>query len=286
MKSGLRYHVCILMLVIPCSIACPGAAAGQDTTVASSGSRVAAEALVSASDDEPSAPPESGDMQSLFDGQTLDGWNGDERFWQVTDGVIRGETTAENKCVGNTFLIWKDELADFELRLSFRVSSVNNSGIQYRSEHITDPAKSPRNAHVLRGYQHEVRNSVEYPDVAGFIYDEGGKRKRICAAGEKAIWNDGQKHVQSILMPAEEFKKLFQVDQWNDVIILAQGNRIRHYLNGQLILDFTDSDDEALLQGRIGLQLHHGKPMWAEFRQIRMKVLQEMPTTKPLKSLK
>ena len=219
------------------------------------------------------APPETDELQSLFNGADLDGWDGDERLWQVTDGVIRGETTAEKKSNGNTFLIWKDEVTDFELRLSFRVSSINNSGIQYRSAHITDPAKKPRNAHVLRGYQHEIRNSGDFPNVAGFIYDEGGKRKRMCLVGDKAVWKDGKKVIESTLISAEEFKKLFRVDQWNDVIIVAKGTRIQLYLNGKLILDFTDSDDQATLKGRLGLQLHGGKPMWAEYKNIRMKSL-------------
>jgi hypothetical protein len=215
-------------------------------------------------------PPEADNMESLFNGTNLDGWEGDERLWAVTDGVIRGETTAEKKSKGNTFLIWKDEVTDFELRLSFRVSSINNSGIQYRSAHITDPAKKPRNDYVLRGYQHEIRNSGDLPDVAGFIYDEGGKRKRMCLVGDKAIWKDGKKIIQSTLISPEDFKKLFRVDQWNDVVIVAKGNRLQHYLNGRLILDFTDSEDQATLTGRIGLQLHGGKPMWAEYKDIRL----------------
>ncbi len=219
------------------------------------------------------APPGTDDMQSLFNGTDLAGWEGDERLWSVTDGVIRGETTVDKPSKGNTFLIWKDEVADFELRLSFRVSSVNNSGIQYRSAHITDPAKKPRNDYVLRGYQHEIRNSGDLPNVAGFIYDEGGKRKRMCLVGDKAIWQDGKKVIQSTLISPEDFKKLFRVDQWNDVIIIAKGNRIQHYLNGRLILDFTDSDAQATLKGRLGLQLHGGKPMWAEYKQIRLKKL-------------
>ncbi len=219
------------------------------------------------------APPEADDMQTLFNGSDLDGWKGDERLWKVTDGMIRGETTAEKKCNGNTFLIWKDEVADFELRLSFRVSSVNNSGIQYRSKHITDPAKKPRNDYVLRGYQHEIRNSGDLPDVAGFIYDEGGKRKRMCLVGDKAVWKDGKKEIASTLISPEDFKKLFRVDQWNDVIIVARGNHLQHYMNGKLILDFTDSDDQVTLKGRLGLQLHAGKPMWAEYKNIRLKDL-------------
>ncbi len=31
---------------------------------------------------------------SPFDGKTLDGWDGDPRFWSVKDGVICGQTTA------------------------------------------------------------------------------------------------------------------------------------------------------------------------------------------------
>ena len=219
------------------------------------------------------APAETDDMQSLFDGTDLEGWDGDERLWEVSDGVIRGETTAEKASKGNTFLIWKDEVTDFELRLSFRVSSINNSGIQYRSAHITDPAKKPRNEHVLRGYQHEIRNSGDLPNVAGFIYDEGGKRKRMCLVGDKAVWKDGKKVVESTLISAEDFKKLFRVDDWNDVIIVAKGNHIQHYMNGKLILDFTDSEDQVTLKGRLGLQLHGGKPMWCEYKNIRLKSL-------------
>src|SRR5437763_286916 len=103
------------------------------------------------------APPESRDMQSLFNGKDLTGWDGDPRLWSVRDGVLRGETTAENPASGNTFIIWKGgTLRDFELRLTFRMNASNNSGIQYRSKHINDA--SVRNKWVVRGYQHELRN--------------------------------------------------------------------------------------------------------------------------------
>ena len=95
----------------------------------------------------------------------------------------------------------------------------------------------------------------------------------MCLVGDKAVWKDGKKVVESTLISAEDFKKLFRVDQWNDVIIVAKGTRIQHYLNGRLILDFTDSEDQATLKGRLGLQLHGGKPMWAEYKDIRMKSL-------------
>jgi len=216
------------------------------------------------------APPEPESMQMLFQGENLDGWEGDPRLWSVRDGVIHGETTAENRATGNTFLIWKDkQIADFELRLSFRCNATNNSGIQYRSKHITEG--NPPNPWVVRGYQHEVRNELKFPNVSGFIYDEGGKRGRLCLAGEKAVWTkDGSQFLETLITEAE-FQQLFRLDDWNDVVIIAEANTITHYLNGRKILEFTDEDtDRQLLQGAIALQLHAGAPMWAEFKNIRL----------------
>lgn len=218
------------------------------------------------------APPEPSGMRVLFNGKDLDGWDGDPRLWSVKDGVIHGETTPENVAAGNTFLIWKGgEVGDFELRLSYRCNATNNSGIQYRSRHITDG--SVKNKWVVRGYQHEIRNENKLPNVPGFIYDEGGSRGRICQAGEQATWEaEGGKKVVKNLIDQGEFTKLMKLDDWNDVVILAEGNRIRHYLNGRLILDFTDNDpSKALAKGVLALQLHAGAPMWAEYRNIRLK---------------
>jgi hypothetical protein len=221
------------------------------------------------------APAETPDMKSIFNGKDLAGWDGDTRLWSVKEGVIHGQTTPENPAKGNTFLIWKDGATqDFELRLSFRCNAANNSGIQYRSKRF-ESKPGEQNQWRLKGYQHEIRNESKMPNVSGFIYDEGGKRKRICLVGEKAVWNaDGTKTVASTLITPEAFAALMKVDQWNDVVIIAKGNHIQHYLNGRLTLDFTDNDPQlALLDGMLGLQLHAGKPMWAEYKNIRIKAL-------------
>ena len=218
-----------------------------------------------------SVPPEPSDMQSLFNGKDLSSWDGDPRLWSVKDGAIRGETTAENKAEGNTFIIWKGgTLKDFDLRLSFRCNATNNSGIQYRSRHITEG--NVRNKWVVRGYQHEIRNQVKFPDVSAFIYDEGGRRGRVCLIGENAVCGaDGKKEVKSMLIDQAEFEKLFKLNDWNDVAIIAKGNHIQHYLNGRLVLDFTDNDATAAKEGILALQLHAGNPMFAEFKNIRLK---------------
>ena len=211
--------------------------------------------------------------KSLFNGKDLSGWDGDPDLWSVKDGIIHGQTTAERPANGNTFLIWKGgKPADFELRFTFRCNDSNNSGVQYRSKHIENP--QAKNKWVVRGYQHEIRNESKQPNVAGFIYDEGGKRGRLCLAGEKAVWEQGAKKVVGQCITAEEFAALFRLNDWNDAVIVAQGNRIKHYLNGRLTLDFTDNDpDLALREGVLALQLHAGKPMWAEFKNIKLREL-------------
>ncbi len=221
------------------------------------------------------APPESAEMKSLFNGEDLTNWDGDPRLWSVRDGVIHGETTEENPARGNTFLIYQGgELADFDLRLSFRCNATNNSGIQYRSAMKTDN-KNAENRWRVRGYQHEIRNQNVLPSVSGFIYDEGGKRGRICLIGEQASWEaDGKKLISDGLIDQAGFEKLMKIDDWNDVVIIAKGNHIRHYLNGKLVLDFTDNHpDMALSKGLLALQLHAGAPMWAEFKNVRVRSL-------------
>lgn len=222
-----------------------------------------------------SAPAEEKGMKSIFNGKNLDGWDGDPKLWSVKDGAIRGETTAEKRADGNTFLIWKGgETKNFELRLSFRCNATNNSGIQYRSKRIA-PGKS-KNKWVVRGYQHEIRNEHKFPTVAGFIYDEGGtsgKRGRICLVGEKAVGSKDGKKVTEKLIDENGFQKLFKLGDWNDVVIIAKGNHIRHFMNNRLILDFTDNHPKALFDGLLALQLHSGKPMWAEFKDIRIRQL-------------
>jgi hypothetical protein len=223
-------------------------------------------------DDGTKLPAESTDLKPMFNGKDLTGWSGDPTMWSVKDGVIHGETTAENPAKGNTFLIWQDgKPKDFEFRVTFRCNAENNSGLQYRSKHITDD--SAKNKWVVRGYQHELRNENKFPNVSGFIYDEGGKRQRICFQGEKATWGAEGKKSEAQLLDETAFQKLFKLNDWNDVAIIAKGLNIKHYLNGQLILDFTDSPELGLTEGVIALQLHQGKPMWAEFKNLRLREL-------------
>src|SRR5262245_2286044 len=100
----------------------------------------------------------------IFNGKDLTGWDGDPRFWSVTDGCIVGETTADNPTKGNTFLIWRQgPVDDFVLRTSFKLAA-HNSGIQYRSKEL--------DKWVMGGYQADFEEGETY---SGILYEERGR---------------------------------------------------------------------------------------------------------------
>src|SRR5690606_33941753 len=73
-----------------------------------------------------------GGFIDIFDGKSLDGWDGDSTFWRVEDGNLVGEVTPSNPLKNNTFIIWQGgEPADFELKGEFKITGEGNSGINY-----------------------------------------------------------------------------------------------------------------------------------------------------------
>jgi hypothetical protein len=214
----------------------------------------------------PAAPPEPKEMKALFNGKDLSGWEGDQRLWSFRDGVVRGETTKENPAQGNTFVIWRDgELKDFDLRLSFRIER-GNSGVQYRSKQV--PGRG-ENRWVISGYQAEVENT---PGKVGFLYHERG-RGYLCNVGEKVMIGDGGKpQVVGRLGDREKIGETYKKSAWNDYVIIAEGNHLRHYLNGMQTVDVIDNDPKGSARsGLLALQIHAGPPMVVEFKNVRLK---------------
>ena len=110
---------------------------------------------------EPLAIDDHTGYQSIFDGKTLNGWDGDPQVWRVDGGVIIGESTAEKPIKVNTFLIWRGgQPKDFELKVEYRINSTN-SGVQYRSVELPDVGKW-----VLKGYQADIDFQNQYTGTA------------------------------------------------------------------------------------------------------------------------
>jgi hypothetical protein len=201
---------------------------------------------------------------SLFDGKSLDGWDGNPDFWSVKDDAITGTTTAEKPTQGNTFLIWKKgELKDFELSLKFRITG-GNSGIQFRSK--------DKGNWVVGGYQADFDSDNGW---TGSFYEEGG-RGILAKRGQKIeITENGEKQEAGATTPEKEIVDSVKKDGgWNDYVITAKGNQITFKVNGLTTVELTDNQaSNAAESGILALQLHAGPPMVVQFKDIMLKEL-------------
>lgn len=204
-----------------------------------------------------------GEFRPIFDGKSLDGWDGNPKFWSVEDGAITGRTTAENPTQGNTFLIWRQgNLDDFELRLKYRIVN-GNSGIQYRSKDL--------GGWVVGGYQADFEAGTTY---SGILYEEKG-RGILAQRGQKTTINDeGKVVVNGSLGESKDIQALIKQEDWNDYLIIARGNRMTHVINGRVTADVTDDQpDKRAFSGILALQLHAGPPMTVQFKDLQLKRL-------------
>ena len=200
--------------------------------------------------------------ESIFDGKTLEKWDGNPDFWSVQDGAITGRTTKENPTKGNTFIIWRGgEVADFELTLQYKIVG-GNSGIQYRSFEVEN------NKWVIGGYQGDFEAGKTY---SGILY---GERFRgiLANRGQKTvIGENGKPTVVGSVGDSNEIQSKIKHEDWNDYRIVAKGNVFKHFINGVQTIECTDEDDAARASGVLALQLHAGPPMTVQFRKIMIK---------------
>jgi len=204
-------------------------------------------------------------FRTIFDGKTLEGWDGNPKFWRVDDGAIVGETTKENPTRGNTFVIWRGGTpGDFELKLEYRLRN-HNSGIQFRS--FEDEKKYGK--WVVGGYQADIAENTRFD---GILYGEKF-RGILCQRGDKTVIGENHKpKVVGKVGDRDELLKAVKRAGWNEYHIIAKGNHMTHSVNGAQMVDVTDDDKQMRRKdGIIAFQLHAGPPMKVEFRNIRLK---------------
>lgn len=218
---------------------------------------------------------------AIFNGENLDGWRGDPRYWRVENGILTGEITPETILKRNSFIIYEREQPEnFELKLEYRISGSGNSGINYRSE-VIDNAPF-----ALRGYQCDIDGKNRY---TGQNYEEK-KRTTLAYVGETVTIPQ-----MPDSMPKEELAKNIKrnawqtrtitdtkskaqltsrvkSNDWNTVHIKVQRNKMQHYINGELFSEVNDLDEfNRSVKGYIGVQVHVGPPMKIEYKNIRLK---------------
>ncbi len=204
-------------------------------------------------------------FETIFDGKTLDGWDGNPEFWRVEEGTLTGQTTKEKPTKSNTFIIWrKGDTADFELKLQYRIVG-GNSGIQYRSFEV------PNEKWVIGGYQGDFEAKDRY---SGICY---GERFRgiLADRGQKTVIGDDHKpKVVGSVGDSNELQTKIKKEDWNEYHIIAKGFDFTHKINGHVTCELTDEDKaQRRASGLLALQLHAGEPMKVQFRNIRLKRL-------------
>ena len=192
-------------------------------------------------------PLEAG-FAAIFDGKTLDGWEGNSDYFRIEQGAIVAGSLAK-KIPNNEFLCTKQKYGDFELRLEVKLKGEgNNAGVQFRSARVPGD-------HEVSGYQCDVGRAWNRP-VWGGLYDES-RRNKMLAEG-----------------PADQLSKWVKEGEWNELSIRAVGDKINLSLNGHPTVEYIEKDAKIAREGIIGLQIHSGPPTEAWYRNIRIQVIE------------
>ncbi len=197
------------------------------------------------------------DWIPLFDGKTTNGWTPREEVitFEAKDGELHLYT--KTNCWVTTDVKLDNFEAELEVMLPEDAREVNfNSGLAFR---CTGEKGKPK------GYQCEIDGAN--PGKSGGVYGIGLGGWLFPKAKE-----DNAEYKQ-------RFEAAGGVDPkaWNKFKVIAEGPRIRTYLNGTLIADITDSKS---LSGYFGIQ-HHGKGGTVKFRNIRARKLPVKPPSPP-----
>lgn len=184
-------------------------------------------------------PPHQGKTEviRLFNGKNFDGWEGNMKLWSHKDDVIIAKNTEPIPV--STYLLTKRKFTDFRLTLSAKlVESEMHSGIAFWGR----VAPEQKDEWTYAGHL------VMFPSGWG-LYDLYGRN--------------------GLKVDAAPAKKVGKQHDWNDIEILAQGNRIRVAVNGSLVVDWRDPLPERIKEGPIGLQLHSNTvPQEVQFRDL------------------
>jgi hypothetical protein len=185
---------------------------------------------------------------SLFDGKSLDKWQGSISGYEIKDGVM----ICQPQGGGNIYT--KDEYADFVFRFEFKLSPGANNGVGIRTPLQGDPA---------------------YVGMEVQILDDSSDRYKGVA--------DWQRHGSVYGVVAAKRGHLNPVGEWNTEEIAVQGRRIKVTLNGEEIVNADldeastpktiDGKDHPGLKNEKGHIAFCGHGTKVEFRNLRIKEL-------------
>jgi hypothetical protein len=152
----------------------------------------------------------------IFDGKTLDGWDGPSDVWHVEDGAIVGESSPEHPS-GTTNIIWRGgEVGNFMLKVEMKLEGAGANGrIQYRSRNVpprkreispdrlaqmTDEQRQRMQQNELLLQKHAQWNLTGYQGdfdynnrYTGQLYEQDSERGIIAWRGQMVATEPGKK---------------------------------------------------------------------------------------------
>ena len=189
----------------------------------------------------------------LFDGQTLNGWQGGKDGYVVQDGAI----VSQPKGSGNLATV--KEYGNFHLKFEFKLTPGANNGIGIR---VPDEVAGKRLDPAYQGMELQI------------IDDSSDRYKGI---------KEWQHHGSVYGIVPAKTGHLKPVGEWNSEEIIAKGSHIQVILNGATIVDadLAEASKNGTLDGREhpGLKREkghicfcgHGAEVW--FRNLKIKEL-------------
>jgi len=198
------------------------------------------------------ATNDNGGFVSLFDGKTLEGWDGNE-LWTVKDGAIVGECPAG----AGGLLVSKRRYSNFIFKLRFKLHT-GNSGIFFRDYRRSNGS--------IVALQAEIGYIPRLPLNKGKDFITGAVNAEIGAIHPDSFAADMPEALKPQILAST------QPADWSDYVITAQGDRIAVEVNGHTTVDFRNPRVEK--DGLIRLQVHGGGTK-IEFKDICIKELPE-----------
>ena len=254
---------------------------------------------------------------SLFDGVSLNGWDGETNVWSVDNGGIHSDNV--NRSMGQHHVHYVGPgavIKDFDLRVEFKIEG-GNAGIHYRSRLLSAAHRQDNEAPLGANGTRDPQAALADPlgkffsadlktdaaadaagiprsgntsrwQISGYQFDitgnntaslyEGQGRGVVANAGEMITLNPGGG--RTVLRMADlPYQQYGKPDDWNQAQVIARGNTLVHLLNGHVFMVAVDDDPERrAMKGIISLQLEGTGQVW--YRNVWLKNLDPAPAAK------
>jgi hypothetical protein len=234
----------------------------------------------------------------IFDGKTLDGWNGNPDIWHVADGAIIGESSPEKPSGTTNIFYTKAQPGNFMLKMEIKLEGAGaNGGVQYRSQNVPPkPSEIPQGISDAQRKQLEKMREAQAPlikrnapwNMAGYqldldygnmfsgqLYEQDSKRFIVTFPGTFVEAHEGGKNLVATLGSPEQFRSYVKPGEWNQVEIIADGHLLVHLINGHIMSVTLDNDPTHFSpKGLIGFEIEGPGVITISHRNVWLKDLQ------------